>query len=259
MHARSGLARCPLLAATLVAAPALAGPPLVTDDPETLPKGHFEFNTAYTLTLSARGGSSGRTWEHETPLLDLSFGFLEGVQLKFEVPIIALDPSDHTHARAGVGDASVGSKLRFVREDEFPVSISIYPAFGIPIGNRAQGLGSGSPSITFPIQIGRHLLNDKLFLYADAGYREHFAAGEPDFWYAGIAAEYQLVEGLTLCAELHAEFAGHGQPDDALFNLGLKYTLTEDAAFIGSAGRSFNPTPDSGADLVLYVGIQWSF
>jgi hypothetical protein len=254
--------KCLALAGGLVmfACIARAGPPLDTDDPETLAKGHFELNTAYTLNLSGRDGDAGRTWTHELPHVDLSYGLFEGVQIKAEGPLVLLiDPIDRTGPRAGAGDASIGAKIRFFREDEAPVSVSIFPAIGIPLGSRARGLGTGSPSLTFPMEIGRHFLDDKLFLYADGGYQEQFAEGEGDIWFFGLAAEYEIVEGLILCAELRHEFGVRGAPDDSLFNVGVKYTLTENAAFIGAIGRSFNPSADAGADLRLYVGIQWSF
>jgi hypothetical protein len=248
------------LAVLCMGADVLAGPPLITDDPDTLPKGRFELNTAYTLDLSGRSETGGgRTWEQEAPLFDLNYGLAEGVQLKFELPLVALDPADHEGARAGSGDLSLGTKLRFLTEKEAPVSISMYPAVGVPLGSRKRGLGAGSPSLTVPVQVGRHLLEEKLFVYADGGYEEQFAEGEADRWFTGVAAEYAIREGLTLCAELRHDFGVRGSPDDSLFNVGFKQTLSESATLIGSAGRSFNPSPDSGSALRMYLGVQWSF
>lgn len=247
------------LAAVLLASTAHAGPPLQTDDPETLPKGRFELNTAYTLALSPRDAASGRTWEHATPRFDLAYGFAEGVQFKFEFPVAVLDPADGERTRAGIGDASFGSKLRLIDEDAWPLAVSIYPAVGIPLGDRGRGLGTGSPSLVFPMQVGRHFDDDKLWVYADAGYEEQFARGEPDLWFTGLAAEYQVAEGFTLVGEVRWEFGVRSAPDDSLFNLGVKLKLSEYATFIGTAGRSFDPSPTAGADLRLYIGVQWSF
>lgn len=250
-----------LITAMLAASPAaLAGVPLITDDPDTLPRGRFELNTSYTLGLSARrANGGGRTWEQEAPLFDLNYGLSEGVQVKFELPLIVLDPSDHQIARAGVGDLSLGAKLRLVSEKDFPFSISTYPALGVPLGRRSRGLGTGSPSLTLPIEVGRHFLDERLFVYADGGYEEQFARGEGDRWFTGLAAEYEVRKGLVLCGEVRHDFGARGSPSDALFNLGLKCTLTESATLIGSAGRSFNPSPDTGAALRVYLGVQWSF
>ncbi len=51
-----------------------------------------------------------------------------------------------------------------------------------------------------PVQIGRRFFDDKLFVYGDGGYEEQFAEGEADLWFAGIAGEYELREGLVLCS-----------------------------------------------------------
>jgi hypothetical protein len=255
-HARivAGFALMSLTAAVL------AGPPLITDDPDTLPKGRFELNTAYTLTLSGRDAAGGgRTWEQEAPIFDLNYGLTEGVQLKFELPFVVLDPRDDESVRAGLGDLSLGTKLRFLTEKEAPLSVSIYPALGVPVGSRGRGLGTGSPSFTMPVQVGRRFLEDKLFVYADGGYEEEFAEGEADRWFTGIAAEYEIREGLTLCGELRHDFGVRGSSDDSLFNVGFKCTLSESATLIGSAGRSFNPSSDSGSALLGYFGVQWSF
>lgn len=238
----------------------LAGPPLITDDPETLPKGRFELNTAYTLNLSDRSAASGgRAWEQEAPIFDLNYGLLEGVQLKFEVPFAVSDPADGSDARAGIGDLSLGVKLRLVGEADAPLSVSIYPAVGLPLGSSSRGLGAGRPSLTLPVQIGRHFLDDRLFLYADFGYQDRLGSGESDQWFAGLAAEYLVSDGVVLCGELRHEFGVRELPEDSLFNVGFKWTLTESAAVIGSAGRSFDPRPDAGSALLVYFGIQWSF
>lgn len=247
------------LAVQFAAFHALAGPPLLTDDPETLAQGRFELNTAYTVNLSPRSaGGGGRTWEQEAPLFDLNYGFAEGVQLKFELPVAVLDPADGGGTRAGLGDLSLGAKLRLAAEEDAILAASIYPAIGIPTGNRRQGLGGGDPTVTLPAQIGRHFLEGKLFVYADGGYQSQVAEGGAEQWFAGVAAEYE-VRGVVLCGELHCDLGARGVRDDSLINLGFKWALFDGATLIGSAGRSLNPSPESGSSLLAYLGVQWSF
>jgi hypothetical protein len=253
--------RLALSSGALAAAVALAGPPLITDDPDTPGRNHWEINIAYTLDVSARMGSAGRTWEHNVPLLDLNYGLFENDQIKLEVPLVILDPAGQG-ARAGVGDALLGYKFRFIDEDKAPLSLSVYPQLGIPSGDESRGLGTGSPSLKLPMQIGRHLLDDKLFLYGDFGYDEQFARREPDSWFAGVAAEYAVTDRLTLCGELRCEHMFHGESgtfNDGLINVGAKWKLGESASIIGAIGRSFDPRPQAGADLIAYLGTQLRF
>lgn len=247
-------------AACVAASVAKAGPPLLTDDPETLPKGRFELNTAYTLAVSASGGPGiGRTWYQETPLFDLNYGLVEGVQLKCEVPVVVLDPAEQQSARGGIGDLTIGTKLRLLNEKGFAIGLSMYPALSVPLGSSSRGLGAGSCALTLPVQVGKHFFDEKLFVYADGGYDRQYATDETDHWFFGVAAEYEVKEGLILCGEIHSDCGLDGAANDTLFNLGVKYGLTEHATFIGSAGRSFDPQPDRGNDFQTYVGIQWSF
>jgi len=250
------------LAATIAIAAcaslAHAGPPLETDDPETLDKGKFELNTAYTMQRTARDAAGVRTSDQEAPLFDLAFGFEEGIQLKFEMPLRVLAETG-APTQVGVGDASFGSKIRFLKEDEAPFALSIYPAIGIPFGDASDGLGTGSTSVTLPVEIGRHFFDDALFIYADAGYGEEFADNETDGWFMGIAAEFTVVDGVTLCGELRREIGVGLSGDDSFYNAGVKLRVTDSASFIGAAGRSFHPTADSGADLRVYAGVQWTF
>src|SRR5262249_35830517 len=130
---------------------------------------------------------------------------------------------------------------------------------GIPLGDSGRGLGTGSASVRLPVQVGRKFLDDKLFVYADFGYEEQFAHGEADTWGGGIAVEGEVAEGLTLCAELRYEYGLRGAPDDALWQVGFKYRLSDNVGLMGAAGRSFDPKPDSGSDLLVYLGVQLSF
>ncbi len=244
--------------AACLATLALAGPPLETDDPETLDKGKFELNTAYTMQRTARDAAGVRTSDQETPLFDLAFGFAEGIQLKFEMPLRVLAETG-APTQVGIGDASFGSKLRLLREDEAPFALSIYPAVGIPFGNASDGLGTGSTSVTLPVEIGRHFLDDALFIYGDLGFGEEFADNEADGWFMGIAAEFTVVDGVTLCGELRREIGVGLSTDDSFYNAGVKLRITDSASFIGAAGQSFNPTVESGAQLRVYAGMQWTF
>jgi hypothetical protein len=251
-----------LVAGVLASSVAWAGVPLITDDPDTLDKGHWEINIAYTLDVSASMGSGGRTWDHGAPQADLNYGLFDNTQLNFQVPLEILDPAGGTGTRVGIGDAQLGCKLRLIDGEKAPIALSVYPRVGIPSGDEWRGLGTGSPSLTLPVQIGQHLLDGKLFLYADFGYEEEFAHAQPDSWFGGVAAEYAISDRFTLCGEVRYEHRLHGEAgsvDDSLFNVGGKWKLGETVSLIGTIGRSFDPKPNAGSSLLGYIGLQFSF
>src|SRR5436309_11054860 len=59
---------------------AQGGPPMITDDTETVPKHHFEINTALTLERG-RDGSV-----YSIPDIDFNYGLNKRMQLRIETP-----------------------------------------------------------------------------------------------------------------------------------------------------------------------------
>src|SRR5437879_5478288 len=100
-----------MLATGLFTAHALAqgGPPLITDDPDTPGPGYWEINIA---TLVDKTRSQRRV---EVPRVDVNFGVGRRVQLKFEMPWVALRKESHTET--GLGNATVGVKWRFIGQE----------------------------------------------------------------------------------------------------------------------------------------------
>ena len=85
---------------------AQGGPPMITDDTETVPTGHWEINSAFTIESGADGRLFG------TPLVDFNYGLGEHFQLKIEVPWLLL----HNNGQRGVnglGNTNIGVRWRF--------------------------------------------------------------------------------------------------------------------------------------------------
>lgn len=260
----------PLIAITFSAMPAslvLAGPPLVTDDPDTPGQNRWEINVAYTLETGRQriatttgGDTAARFWEQEIPLLDINYGLFDNDQLKIELALSLIDPADH-ESEFGLGDVRLGYKYRFLDESSFPLSVSIYPQVDLPTGDEDHDLGAGKAAFTLPFQFGRHFMDERLFVYGDVGYQEQLANDEDDALSFGVAAEFEVREGLVLVGEIHHHAPTHNAEgrDDTLFNLGFKYGLSATATILGAFGRSFNPSADRGADLLVYLGVQFTF
>jgi hypothetical protein len=256
-------------AATVMLTVAKAGPPFVTDDPDTPGPNHWEINVAYLLEAGREGiepshalptsTSSRRFYEHAIPLLDINYGWHDNDQLKFEVPLMLLDPAEGND-EFGIGDARFGYKFRFVDEAAALLSMSVYPQIDLPSGDEDRGLGAGDPVLTLPFQLGKHFLDEQLFVYGDIGYEEQLADEQDDVLFFGIAAEFEVRPGLVLGGEIHHVHAISSESaDDTLFNFGFKYDLTEAVTLLGAAGRSFDPSADRGADVLVYLGLQFRF
>jgi hypothetical protein len=100
---------------------AQGGPPMITDDPGTPRNGQWEINLAWTGERGAEGTTQ------DAPLLDMNYGVGERIQLKYEVPWLAVRTSDAA-SRTGLGDSLAGVKWRFYDTgDPQQWQISTYP------------------------------------------------------------------------------------------------------------------------------------
>ena len=223
----------------------LAGPPFVTDDPET-PEWHgFEINNALTLE------QTGHDRAIQMPLLDINYGYKPNVQLKVELPYLYVSSEGEKQQR-GLGDTLVGVKWRFYEQDEKLFLLATYPQIALPTGSRNKGLGDGKPSYLLP------LVPQKTWgewtLYGNLGYWIQTAKDTRDFWYEGAVLNRRINERLELGAELYSNTARNvGETYDIGFNLGGTLKLSEGYNLLFSAGRSLRYGPDLQAYIALQV------
>ena len=105
---------------------AQGGPPLITDDPDTPGPGYWEINIAMLRDKTQRQRRL------EVPRIDLNYGVGRRIQLKFEMPWVALAPQDEPH-EAGPGNATAGVKWRFLGQEGETLAWSIYPQLDFSI------------------------------------------------------------------------------------------------------------------------------
>lgn len=235
----------------VVTALAQGGPPMITDDTGTVPKGHFEINTAFTMEFT----NDGHLWG--TPLIDFNYGTSKNTQLKVEIPYLIQKNFGQPQFHA-LGNTNIGVRWRFkdMNEDKRTWAISVYPQFEFNTpGSRARALGieDRGPMFLLPFQFEKKLNKDWSF-NGDVGWR--FKRGEDEAIYGGVfGREYKKAD---LLFEMHATSpAGHWGDTEAVFNIGTRIPMTKNATFIGSAGRSFLGSRDP--QFIGYVGIQWTF
>ena len=103
------------------------GPPMITDDTETVPKGHFEINNGFTMER----GTDGTLYS--IPLIDFNYGLNKRMQLKIEMPYAAFhgigQPTIH-----GPGNMNIGVRWRFRDETDKQKVALIRPSPPLPPG-----------------------------------------------------------------------------------------------------------------------------
>lgn len=82
------------------------GPPLITDDPGTTARGHWEINLGFTYAQA----------QHESnvnsPLVDVNYGVLENLKVSVQIPWESTVASDTGHHPSGLGGSSTGVNRR---------------------------------------------------------------------------------------------------------------------------------------------------
>jgi hypothetical protein len=228
---------------------AQGGPPVITDDTGTVPKGHWEINTAFTIEHTSDGRLFG------TPLLDINYGLSKNTQFKVEIPILVLHPNG-MRGISGPGNTNIGVRWRFRDEDDHHrIALSIYPQFEFnnPTASVRRGLVDRGPEFLMPLQIQTQI--GKIGINGDIGYR--FKRGMDEIIY-GVVFGRTFRERVDLLAEIHAsQPTTHFSEAEVVYNLGSRVKLTGHFTLLLAAGRSLRS--DRDPKFIGYAGIQTIF
>jgi len=219
------------VAALLIAYPAMASHPLITDDTGTQGKGKFqlELNGQYDWdkgepedrSVKTTGGQAAPT---------LSYGLAENVDLVLSLPYLwrKAEVNEITLSdEKGIGDAVMEVKWRLFEKDGF--SLAIKPGIIMPTGNDEKGLGAGLLGGHIFL-IGSKELGSWAF-HANLGYirNENKADERKDIWHASFAAAWEVVKNLKLAANIgiarNPDDDAHNDP--AFLIGGIIYSITE--------------------------------
>jgi hypothetical protein len=246
------LLRCVLvatLAAALLPSHALAqgGPPLITDDPDTPGPGFWEINIA---ALREKTGNQRRV---EVPRLDLNYGVGRRIQLKFEVPWVALQNDDNQRTETGAGTATVGVKWRFMGQEGEKIAWSIYPQldFNTAHSSVAKGISAEGRQFLMPTEITVEMFH--LEINGEVG--RNFVESGPDSWIFGLSTEGHLLPRFEVLAELHGERVTD-QSTELVAVGGGRFKLTSRMIVLMAIGRSVRSLPDEGPRTYAYAGLQ---
>jgi hypothetical protein len=235
---------CYLVCASL---PALAGPPFITDDPETVEYQHSEFYIA-SQQISTSGGRGGTL-----PHIEYNYGAAPDVQLHILVPYAFNSPTGGVTER-GVGDTELGIKYRFAQETETSPMTGIFPILLTHTGDYNKGLGAGGAQFFLPVWIQKKW--GKWQSYGGGGYWISRAPDIRNHWFAGWQVQKDISEHVTLGGEVfHSTEQVTGQGSSSGFNLGGYYNFNEHDHLMLSAGKGLQ-NADLTDRLSTYLAYQ---
>jgi hypothetical protein len=226
---------------------AVAGPPYVTDDPEPVELHHWEF---YLATIDQ--WSRGDGWSGTSPHLEVNYGVIPDVQLHLIAPLAWTRPPGGP-ARFGYGDTELGAKARFVHEGAWMPQIGTFPLVELPTGDSSRGLGAGETQVFLPVWLQKSF--GPWTTYGGGGYWINPGPGNRNWWYVGWQAQRQIVQGVTLGAEIfHQTSRQEGRSGETRFDVGMVVDFGEMHHLLLSAGHAFGSEAAQG-----YLAYQLTF
>jgi Putative MetA-pathway of phenol degradation len=235
-----------LLAGVWPVAPALAGPPYVTDDPEPTDPGTWEiYGFASGSVFSDRDEGEGG--------FDINYGAAPDLQAS---AVIAMDYSDSPGegAHAGFGDMEIGLKYRFVHQDRhgWIPDIAVFPKLTLPTaGSR---FGTGKVGAHFPVWAEKDFGNWSLF--GGGGFLLNPGKDNRNYGQLGLAVTRSLGR-LGLGAELYHTTPDRidGRPSTNL-GLGATYLFAPHWSLIGSGGPVLAHSGANG-NFAFYAALEF--
>lgn len=234
-----------------LAAPAFAGPPFITDDPEPVDYQSWEVNYGATYLRSA-GGSSGFM-----PGIDINYGLYPGVQLHAQ-PQMAYARGDGKSAY-GIGDTELGIKYRLTAatDDKRAWMLAIYPLLELPTGSARRKLGAGAPSVYLPLWA--QTTRGPWTVFGGGGYWRYSAHDAKNAWAGGLTVLYQVSERLQFGGEIFGTTptSVDGRASAGV-NFGGVYRIKPDLSLLFSAGHGVHNAAASNAG-AAYFGVRVTY
>jgi len=229
---------------------AQAGPPLLTDDPDTPRNGHWEINVAWTLSRN----QTSRLFA--TPLIDINYGLGQRLQLKAEIPWLILKDQQRG-TQSGMGSANMGVKWRFLDKAQHGFDMSTYPQLEIrtSASSARRGLIEQGAELRLPIEMSREL--GPVTIDGEIGYQ--FVQREKDEVVYGLAVGREINKRLELLAEIHGAAKRDFADDELIFNVGGRFKMSKHYTLLFSSGRSLRGAATGQPTLVAYIGWQFNF
>ena len=180
---------------TALTAPALAGPPYITDDSEPTDTGHFE------NYLFVEGTRVGGHFGSPAVGVELNYGAFADTQLTFSVP---LNPNPGSGGMGVVwAPLGAGVKYRFIEEDEdgWRPQVAFFPSIAIPVGTATRG----SPvTELLPIWMQKSFGPDWT-MFGGGGFTNNPGTDSRDFINYGLALQHQVTPNLALGCEVFGQ------------------------------------------------------
>lgn len=178
------------LCAAAAAAPALAGPPYITDDPVPTDTGHWE---VYTFT----DGQGLRSSVDADAGFDLNYGPVKDVQLTATLPL-SFSREPRRGWRTGTGDVELAVKYRFFDDEKSGLSVAVFPRAFLPTSTLDRGERT---RLLLPVWAQKDFAGGTS-IFGGGGYELNPGAGNRNFLQAGVAVTHDVTKAVSVGGEV---------------------------------------------------------
>lgn len=223
----------------------IAGPPFVTDDPQTVDFKHWEFYISSLSTLHPD------LWSGTSPHIEVNYGLIPNLQVHLLLPI-NYNYTPHRIADFGYGNTEFGIKYCFIHETENFPQIGTFPILEIPTIKNSE-FSNGKTQLFIPVWAQKSW--GKFTSYGGLGYCINPGINNKNWMFTGWEIQYDFSTRLMLGGEVfyHTPDAIDGKPVTA-FNFGGSVNFTQKFHIIFSVGHSLI----NENFLSSYVGLLWT-
>ncbi len=236
-----------LIAVSSRAGTALAGPPLIADDPNTIGAGNAQPIFAISV-LSRRNETVIRG-----PFLDQTVGVVDSLDVTLVVSFNSVHRENESRQWQWLGVITPGIKWEFFRRDRGSLCLS--PAFSVGT------LNPGKPLVLLPLQGEIAVGQRTARLGFDAGYGT--ARRAPDEWFASVYGQGAITKRLTLQGEIWALGTTTGGATDLGLTVGATYLVFGGARksleLLAAVSPGLASFGTSRLNVRAYLGFQYTF
>jgi hypothetical protein len=222
----------------LIALPAKAGPPYLSDDPEPTDYRHYEIY-AFANGDVGRNGSGGEAG------IDFNYGATSDLQLTAVLPAGYARPKDAASS-LDLGNIELAAKYRVLHQDDFGFDVAVFPRVFLPAGSAA--VGERHVSVLLPVWVEKDW--GKLSGFGGGGCVLNRGGDSRNFCLVGWAMTYQLLPKLQVGGEVFHQTADTvGGRANTTLGAGVKYDLSDNYHLLGYIG----PTVQNAAETNRYT------